>query len=107
MGGRAGQTDRDKATVSHTPGCGPTQATEGDKKPEESLLPKAQTPELQDPPQREIEARGPETMYRERGREEGMMGEEVKRERQGEDRKERREKGERASCLAATRKKLG
>lgn len=29
--GRGRQTDRDKATVSHTPGCGPTQATEGDE----------------------------------------------------------------------------
>lgn len=43
-------------------------------KPEESLPPKAQTPELQDDPQREIEARGPETMYRVRGGEEGTDG---------------------------------
>lgn len=79
--GRGRQTDRDKATVSHTPGRGPIQANEGDEARGSTAAQGTdpRTAGLQDHPQRKTEAEGPETCAEREDEGRGWKGEEVKR----------------------------
>lgn len=65
--------DRDKATVSHTPGHGPTQATEEDGSKKSHCSPRHRQQD-HDHPGKETKAGGPEMLCREKEEKRGERG---------------------------------